>query len=425
MAAQIAKHRDGVLRGWVAAAIRVLILAAAGISGYLLSISLSGGNAFGCGPGSSCDAVLQSRWAYVLGMPVSAFAVLLDMVILLATFSCGRRSTPRQRRGGWEILLPACVLVCGAALWFVALQALILHRICPWCMAAHIAGAAAAVLLLLQLPVRETVDRPDRDPSITRRKAIQLAAAALAAIALFGVAQVASAPKTYAVKNLTVASTNRVAAASDAATNQPPPVLDVFGGIVRLDLQQVPVWGSLRAPHKLISLFDYTCHHCELMHSRVLAVQQAFSNELAVVSLPMPLDSECNPSIRRTPAPHVNACLYARLGLAVWRARPEAMLPYDEWFFEVFRQTKAPPSLNDATNRAAQVVGGLGALEKALRDPWVDRQLKSSIAIYTTSYRQFGHGSMPQFIIGTNLVSGTLETAQLREVVAKNLTPAH
>src|SRR5436305_10091796 len=103
--------RDGILRGGTAAGIRLLILAAAGISAYLLSVSLSGGTAVGCGPGSACDEVLRSRWAYVLGIPVSALALVVDGALLLTTFGCGPKSTPKQRRGAWEILVPCALLV--------------------------------------------------------------------------------------------------------------------------------------------------------------------------------------------------------------------------------------------------------------------------------------------------------------------------
>ena len=47
--------RDGVLRGGYATGTRLLLIAAAGISGYLLSVSLSGGRAVGCGPGFAND----------------------------------------------------------------------------------------------------------------------------------------------------------------------------------------------------------------------------------------------------------------------------------------------------------------------------------------------------------------------------------
>src|SRR4051812_12560217 len=120
--------RDGILRGGSATSIRLLILVAAGISIYLLSVSLSGRNAVGCGPGSSCDEVLWSNWAYVLGIPVSALALLVDLTLLLTTFSCGAKSTPKQRRAAWEILIPCSLLVVGGAMWFVALQAAEPHR---------------------------------------------------------------------------------------------------------------------------------------------------------------------------------------------------------------------------------------------------------------------------------------------------------
>ena len=181
--------RDGILRGGIAALIRLLILAAGGISAYLLSVSLSGGNAVGCGPGSACDAVLQSRWAYVFGIPVSAFALIVDLSLLVTTFSCGPKFTPKQRRGAWEILVPCSVLVLGTALWFTALQAFVLHRFCPWCSAAHACGALAAILLLTRVPVTDSKERRDKDPAVSRPAALRLAIVAVGAVALLGVAQ--------------------------------------------------------------------------------------------------------------------------------------------------------------------------------------------------------------------------------------------
>src|SRR5881394_3658325 len=156
--------RDGVLRGGRAALIRLLILAAGAVSAYLLSVSLSGGRAIGCGPGSGCDEVLGSRWAYVLGVPVSALALVVDLALLVTTFSCGPKSTPKQRRGAWEIIVPCAVLVLGGALWFTALQAVVLHRFCPWCLTAHACGALAATFLLVRVPLTDSTERRDKDP---------------------------------------------------------------------------------------------------------------------------------------------------------------------------------------------------------------------------------------------------------------------
>ena len=427
--------RDGILRGANAATIRLLILVAAGVSAYLLSVSLSGGSAVGCGPGSSCDEVLQSRWAYFFRMPVSALALGVDLALLLATFGCGPRSTPRQRRGAWELIVPCAMLLFGAALWFTALQAVVLHRFCPWCLTAHTCGAVAAVLLLLRVPVTNARERREKDPSVSRSIVVRLAGAAVAAVALLGAVQSVTTRQTYseATMNLPVTNiasvpipfapavkTNVVTAPVVAPSAAPASkFLDVFGGRIRLDLAQVPVWGSVDAPHKLLSLYDYTCHHCRDMHSRVVEVQRSFGGRLAVVSLPMPLDGQCNPLVTRTPAPHVNACQYARLGLAVGRAKPGAIEKYDDWFFGFDR----PPSLTDATNQAVALVGA-AAFEKAASDPWIEQQIQTAIALYKISGLEYRQGSMPQFIIGTNIISGTLSTAELRAKIAPVVEPA-
>ena len=181
-----------------------------------------------------------------------------------------------------------------------------------------------------------------------------------------------------------------------------------------LDLKRVPIWGSPDAPFKLLSLYDYTCHHCRDMHPIVQQVQRSFGEKLAIVSLPMPLDSQCNPLMRQTARPHMNACVYARIGLIVWRAKRDAIEPFDDWIFSF----QNPPPLTEVTNKALQLVG-LIPFEAASRDPWIEQQLRTDIDIYTVSGREFRQGSMPQFMIGTNILSGVATAEQLRAVVAK------
>lgn len=395
--------RDGILRGGHAALIRLLLLAAAGISGYLLSVSLGSGQVAGCGQGSSCDAVLQSPWSRVLGVPVSAFALIVDLALLLTTLACGPKSAPRQRRGAWEILAPGAVMVLGAALWFTALQVFVLHRYCPWCLAAHGCGAVASVWLLLRVPVSETAARRDKDPGASPAKLIKSGALALAAVAALGVTQSFAPGKTYSI-------TIVPEAAKPAPASR---TLEVFGGRVRLNLAEVPVWGPPAAPHQLISLYDYTCSHCREMHERVAAVQRSFSNRLAVISLPMPLDAQCNTLIKRTHPKQLHGCAYARLGLAVARAKPEAIEPFDDWFFT----PAVPPPLTEATNKAVQLVGA-EALREALNDPRIEKTLQDSMRIFEISAVEFKNGNMPQFLIGTNIFTGDMTTEQLRAKVA-------
>ncbi|HTD66502.1 MAG TPA: thioredoxin domain-containing protein, partial [Candidatus Limnocylindria bacterium] len=339
------------------------------------------------------------------------------------------------------------VLVLGAALWFITIQALVLRQFCPWCMAAHLCGALAAILLLARVPMHEARAKRDNDPTLARATTVRLALAAVAMLALFAVAQAVAPRKTFSVSTIPVSASNTSVFVSapglqtnillanspssatgapsakptpPASTNVPAaivavtaPALDLFGGRVRLDLTQTPIWGSPRAPLKLVSLFDYTCHHCRDMHAKVVELHRMFGDQLAIVSLPMPLDSQCNSLIRRTSPAQTNACLYARIGLAVWRAKPAAIETFDDWLFGFAH----PPALSDVTNKAIELVGA-SVFETASRDPWIEQQLRADIELFTISAREYRNGSMPQFMIGTNIVTGILTTEQLRAVVA-------
>jgi len=266
-----------------------------------------------------------------------------------------------------------------AALWFTVIQAVILDSFCPYCLVAHASGGLAGVLCLWQAPVRPRPEKPwqrEKEVYVSPRGAWGMGAVAVAGLGLLLAGQTLYRP--------------------------PVQVLQLPGGVMRLDLRKVPVWGNPDAPHRIVSLFDYTCHYCRTMHSYLRQVFRDFSNDLAIVSLPMPLSSACNPVIRRTPRAHRLACEYARIGLAVWRARPEAMLAFDDWVFE----PEHPPPLPQTRARAQALVGA-EAFEAALKDPWVDRLLQRSTSIYGTNLF-FGYGSMPQVIIGTNIITSTL-----------------
>src|SRR5260221_14735594 len=102
---------------------RALAVAALGVSGYLLSVSLDQQRLpVGCGAGSGCAAVLASRWSSLLGIPVSAAAALVYLGVFIATFYVGGNRPPRVRRIAWSLLIGSAAIIAGAALWFISLQ---------------------------------------------------------------------------------------------------------------------------------------------------------------------------------------------------------------------------------------------------------------------------------------------------------------
>jgi uncharacterized membrane protein/protein-disulfide isomerase len=358
--------------------IRVLAAIAAALASYMLVTSLQGSHVAGCGPASACEGVLASRWSSWMGVPVSAPALLLYLSLLAATFRTTRHVPEPKREKAAAFLTGVACLILGAAVWFLTLQLLVLRQICPYCLAAHIAGAAAAVLIL----------RATGSPFRYRH----VPAAAALGIAFLVVGPWINRPPTHEVQS---------AARAQLAQGRH---VDIFGGMFRINVDEVPVIGRRDAPAVMVSLLDYTCRHCRKMHGVLLAAEQAHRGKLAILTLPMPLDAGCNKVVQQTAPPHANACQYARLALAVWRADPSKMERFTDWVFE----PDEPPVLESVTGYAGEIVGE-EALGRAMNDPWVEKQLAQDIAIYEATYKRFGNGAMPQLIIGDNIVFGELE----------------
>ena len=112
-----------------------------------------------------------------------------------------------------------------------------------------------------------------------------------------------------------------------------PRLWSLYGGRFLLQLDDVPMMGSSDASNVIVNLFDYNCTHCRLLHPMLATVQRRLSNELAIVCLPMPMDSHCNSFVPSKYPTFTNSCEYARLCLAVWRANRFVFAQFDDWLF--------------------------------------------------------------------------------------------
>jgi uncharacterized membrane protein len=428
------RRKDGQVPPGLLRAIRLFALAAMAISAYLAWISYAGGKPVGCGPESGCDKVLQSRWAYWLGAPVSLFALAVYSLMLGASFRLHPRTPPDVQRKAWAWLVTCALVVAGAALWFTGLQVFSLKALCPYCMAAHVSGFVAALLLIASAPFRSAPAKPwesEKQVYVTPRTLRKVALLATAALAGLVAGQLAQTHRTFVIAPIpsgtnmparapTVSSTNTLPVPEARLASPPPPapgkrMFPIYGGRFQLDLNEVPVMGAPTNAQVAVSLFDYTCHHCRSMHPLLVEAQRQFSNSLLIVSLPMPLDPGCNWTVTRHYLPHTNACEYAKVGLAVWRADRAKHPEFDQWLLT----GEKPPPLPETKQHAAQLVGA-EAFDRAMRDPWVEAQLKTDVAIYEVAYRA-GQGSMPQLMVGPNVAVGSYLMSDLMKLLADNL----
>jgi len=422
--------------GWLVAA-RVLLAVAVIGAGYLAWVSIANGPLAGCGPGSGCDKVLQSRWAYWLNLPVSLPALLVYAALLGATILARKRTSPDDERGAWAAVIVLSVVVAGAALWFIGLQVFVIKAFCQFCMVVHGCGLAASLLFLGHIPFASDPTTPmwsaapDRR-GIPRRALLLLGLIGVAGIAVLAGGQLLVQKERNLVKfmpggsNAGATPTGVQGGAAGTGSNSPtsggpstdrlpspdarliaPGVLSLYNGQFLLQLEDLPVIGEPGASNVIVYLYDYTCRHCRSVHNILVAAQRQFTNRLGVVALPMPMSTNCNPLIPSHFDSNLNACEYANLGLALWRSNREAHRQFDEWFFA---QNK-PAAIEDARAYALKLVGA-DDLDRALADPWVKQQILMACQLHFANWEATGRPAMPQLVLGKAVSIGPLNSVE-------------
>jgi uncharacterized membrane protein/protein-disulfide isomerase len=371
---------------WVLTGLSALGLA---LSAYLSWHSLTGGSVLGCGGGSACDEVLNSRWSSVAGvLPVSGLAAGAYLALLVAGFYIGPATEAPVRRLAWRALLVLVGAAAGSAVWFMIVQKWIIGSFCPYCMATHLTGLLLAALVIWRAP-RQFEDNstapvqvvPASTPQriIGRLPALSLASVGLALAGILAACQVHFKPPA-------------VYRGGEAQNNLPA-----------LDPRAAPLVGSPDAPYVVNLLFDYKCPHCQQLHLMLDEAIRRSGGKLAFVLCPTPLNTRCNPYIPRDVDEFAGSCELAKVTLAVWAARREAFPAFDRWMFSYDSGDRWQPRSLDAAKAKAVELVGQAKFEAAQTDPWIDRYLQTSIRIYGNTL-QGGNNAVPKLVFGPRWV---------------------
>jgi uncharacterized membrane protein len=324
----------------------------------------------GCGEGSGCEQVLQTRWSTWFGLPVSVGAVGTYVGIFVLTFLLSD-----DRPKAWIAIVFLTVLASLSALWFIALQVFVIHAYCKYCDVVHACGLLITFFILKNLPLR----KPEPQEKSKKKKAApptgipakQFGYAA--AVALLGAAVlVFGQTRTESIKQDANPASDGV-----VGTSFPVKTVKMAKDTIPVNVGEFPTIGSINADRFVAHIFDYTCPACRKLHPDLIASQQPNQQHTALTLIPAPLDAACNPGISQTAYVHLNGCNYAKIGLAVWRTKPEAYLAYDHFMFE----GDYPPPVEQASAYAAQLIGQ-DALTRALADPQIEVLLRVGISMF-------------------------------------------
>lgn len=345
----------------------------------------------GCGAGSSCEKVLSSRWANVLGfMPLSGLALGIYVAVLVCLLMLRQTKDVESVRLLWMVLTLLAGAITGSAVWFILLQKYVVQAFCPYCMSVHGTGLLVSGMIIY---------RSFRELKGTRRL-LPCAATGLVLAAALAVLQWTTTPKSIYDKG---------------AAQEDLPVMD---------LSQTPVIGSPQARHVVQLLFDYQCTHCRKVHimARELAAQQP--QEWAFALCFTPLSPACNPYIpHNANASFSGSCDLAKLALAVWKTNPGLFDAYDDWLFETDKGNLAmwrPRTVEQARQKALELIGE-EALTAALQDGWIESRLMDFAHLFgrTTHAEKAG---LPRLVYGNNwVIPEVLNVEALVEVMNINL----
>ena len=330
-------------------AIFTLALAGLAMNLALLWQHLRGGGIVGCGGGSACDELLNSPWAEVHGIPVTAFGALVYLGLILSLVATGHPQLTR--------LLG---VILGAAVWFVFVQAALLGRFCPWCMTAHVIGVCVAALgLWRQLQI-------DHTESMWMTSGTMVVAVALGlGFAQYGNPRIAS----YRIDELQGVSQSQASGIYARGDGRKVVFAD---GRRTFDLSALPHLGRADARCVMVEYLDYQCPSCRVMREFLDALLAKHPADLCVVILPVPMERSCNHSLGEKDTEFPGSCKLTRLALVLWRTKPEAFAGFHQFLLDGATPEQATAKVLDLMPP--------GEMFAALRDPWIDELIQADVS---------------------------------------------
>lgn len=423
-------------------------------SAYLAWVAVTAGSVAGCGSGQvfDCSHVLTSRWSSFFGLPVSIFAVALHLSVMTLLI------VPVKNRIRWPLISFAALSAGIGGLWFVGLQVFLLEHLCPYCMVVHSCGLAMAMLAIWNaplsastnsrlgfaaaflvavfataqylMPAEEKFEMVEHSPTSQSATGLEAGPAEFEANAIQPLDQAAGQGDVFEspldtttdhqsfnmMMPFAFSPVSWLTAQVTAGTPSTPTPTDnrkfaTVLGDVRLDVTSWPLLGKPDAEVVIVEMLDYTCGHCQNTHAAIAGAMERFQDRLAVIVLPVPMDSACNPQISATSGAHREACKLAKLAIAVWHIKPAAFTEFHHWLMQ------SKPNYSQAFVRAEQTVGN-----EPLRNELASGLPEKFIAQNIKLYQRANSGAIPKVLFPTSTAVGELRsTDTLLSIIDKQL----
>ena len=180
---------------------------------------------------------------------------------------------------------------------------------------------------------------------------------------------------------------------------------------ITLDPAGWPLLGAADARFIFVEMFDYTCPHCRETHQSIRGAFERFGQDLAVIALPVPLESECNRAA--SGGGHPGSCELSRLAVAVWRCDRAKFREFHDWLFDRSRTPAA------ARRQAERLVGRdqlRAELDSGTPGKFVDR--------HVDLYIKLGAGTVPKLLFSDRSVIGSVQKDPLCSMISEHMEQA-
>jgi protein-disulfide isomerase len=188
-----------------------------------------------------------------------------------------------------------------------------------------------------------------------------------------------------------------VQANSSQADQSTERVTSIHGGAIKLKVADWPHIGPSNAKYVVVELFDYCCPPCRETFKAIRGAQEQRGGQLAIVLLPLPLNSDCNPTIKVNGPHYKESCALSKLAVAMWRVDPEAFTSLHMW---MLKEDEAPSYAE--TIAKARTLANPEKLDAELASGVPDQFIARHVALY----KRVGEGSIPKLMFPRTSVVG-------------------
>lgn len=315
----------------------------------------------------NCDASIQSAFSSVLGVPISAFGIILSLFTLVGV-SFGTESFRNTVTVNLLLNLIGCILLFFCSLIFVG-------SICPLCFLYYVASALAFYICRKQNP--NFLKKPAQSVRIN---------------ILYGVliAVVLAVVHTYdnQLKSQTEQS-DRLLIEATMLEFKSQPLIDFK------EESKFKLATQANAPIRLVIFSDFECPACKMFSEQLHELLPKYQGKIDVAYHFFPLDQSCNAAIKRAMHPH--ACAAARV--AICRPPAEFQATHDDLF----------KNQNQLEARVKQIAAERN-LQSCVQDAATEKTLQADLAAADKVQLQ----STPTFLVNGRKLEGVIPAYKLQ-----------